>query len=170
MVLDARHDSHGGMRNRFVMHGRPRRLNGRGFGIVMFDNRRRNDGDRLGLRGWRGFDRYRFDGSRLGFRRRRCSNGLLHEQLNRKLVADALGLGHEWMRERRSLNRFRGCAFLPQLATAIARKDLLCEGLHGIDRQHGRRHIVTTVSGEHVRSFTGSHHKPFSTDTFKRRT
>jgi hypothetical protein len=94
----------------------------------------------------------------------------MDHELNRKFVADAFRLRHQGMRERRCLNRFRRGALLPQFATRVEGEDLLREGLDRVDRQNRRGHIVATIPGEHVWSFTGSHHEPFTTDTFKRRT
>jgi hypothetical protein len=141
------------------------------FGIVVFDRRSRRDrrgrDDRLGLGG--GFD------NGLGLRLRHdlrlldCS-GFLNDQLDGYFITHAFGLRREWMRKRRGLDRLGHRALFTELATTIAREDLLGEGFDRVDRQNCRRHIVATVSREDVRSFTGPHDEPFSPDTFKRRT
>ena len=98
------------------------------------------------------------------------ATGILDDQLDGEFVADALGFRRQRMRKRCGLDRFGDGALLAQLSTTIAREDLLGEGFDRVDRQNGRRHIMATVSREHVRSFAGPHHEPLSTDTFKRRT
>src|SRR5688572_6623345 len=142
----------------------------------MFDNGRWrwDNGDRLCFRlgldwldwlVWRDIHR-----DRLRLARRGVGTWLLHHELDREFLSDSLRLRYQGMWERRGLNGFGRRALFAKFAPAIAGQDLLRERLDCVDRQNRRRHIVATVSREHVRSFTGSHHEPLSADTFKRRT